>query len=103
MTTPEHERQAAAPASPADPTPPPAPSAVPHYQSTTPEQREIWEKKGQRGVGFGIAWLVGGLLLTLVTYSSSEGAAYIVAWGPMVYGIYRIVSGRRLLEKSKQH
>ncbi|MBF9072644.1 hypothetical protein [Streptacidiphilus fuscans] len=56
------------------------------------------EAKGKRHIGFGIAWLVAGVLITVITYAQAAGGGvYVVAWGPMVYGIYRIVSGARLL------
>lgn len=59
------------------------------------------EAKGKRHIGFGIAWLVAGVLITVITYAQAAGGGvYVVAWGPMVYGIYRIVSGARLLNAS---
>jgi hypothetical protein len=45
----------------------------------------------------GAAFLGGGLLLTLFTYATASGGGgghYVVAWGPMIYGIYRLVRGR---------
>ncbi|MFC5182716.1 hypothetical protein [Actinomadura harenae] len=83
--------------------PPPYAAPAPAYTRVTDEQREIWETKGRRGVGFGAAWLIGGLLLSLITYSNaaSHGGVYIVAWGPVLYGIYRIVTGARLIQRAR--
>lgn len=84
--------------------PPPYAAPAP-YRTVTTEQRRIWETKGRRAIAFGALWLVGGLLLTLITYTNASesgyGGVYVVAWGPMLYGIYRIVSGARLLNKGK--
>lgn len=42
------------------------------------------------------------MLITVVTYAQAQGGGvYFVAWGPVVYGIYRIVTGLLLLNKSK--
>jgi hypothetical protein len=72
------------------------------YQTVTPDQRNIWETKGKRGIGFGVAWLAGGLLISIITYANAAGGGvYIVAWGPVIYGIYRIVAGYRMLNKAR--
>ncbi|GAB3494672.1 hypothetical protein [Nocardiopsis coralliicola] len=73
----------------------------PPYQVATPEQKEIWETKGQRAVGFGIAWALGGLGVSFTTYAAAaDGGVYLLAWGPVVYGAYRIISGVLLLRKA---
>jgi hypothetical protein len=97
-----------APAQPSAPSPPPSSQPPPYasrpapYRAVSAEQRDIWETKGRRGIGFGVAWLVGGLFVTLITYSNaSGGGVYVVAWGPALYGVYRIVAGYRLLAKSR--
>jgi hypothetical protein len=43
----------------------------------------------------GLAFLLGGLGLTVLTFtlSSFSGGGYIVAWGPMLYGLYRLMRG----------
>ncbi|HVV14709.1 hypothetical protein [Amycolatopsis sp.] len=75
----------------------------PPYQVVSDDQRRIRETKGRRGIGFGAVWLVAGILITAVTYSdAARGGVYFVAWGPVVYGIYRIVAGYRLLAKSRR-
>jgi diadenosine tetraphosphatase ApaH/serine/threonine PP2A family protein phosphatase len=87
----------------------PYPMGSPPYEREMPhryvgeEQRQIWETRGRRGIAIGTAWLIGGLLLTLVTYANAamDGGAYLVAWGPALYGVYRIVSGFLLLNKNR--
>jgi hypothetical protein len=72
------------------------------YQVISDDQRAIWRAKGQRYIGFGIAWLVFGVVITAWTYSlASQGGVYIIAWGPVLYGIYRIVRGVLLLQKTQ--
>ena len=44
--------------------------------------------------GVGVALIVGGLALTVLTYmysSRSGGGTYVVAWGPIVFGAYRLL------------
>ena len=119
--TPGYERPDAAATPPAGPAaqswpqpggpgePPPyaaGAGAPPPYAAVTDEQRAIWEKKGVRGLAFGALWLLAGLVITGYTYgqaSASEfGGVYIVAWGPMLYGVYRLISGGLMLRKSKR-
>jgi len=72
------------------------------YQQVSSDQRDIWETKGKRAIAFGAVWLVAGLLITIITYSAAAGGGvYVVAWGPALYGIYRIFSGYRLLNKAR--
>ncbi|MFB4299975.1 hypothetical protein [Actinomadura sp. NTSP31] len=78
---------------------------APHYQQVSGEQRRIWDAKGKRGMGFGAAWFLAGLLITLITYgnaSGPSGGVYAVAWGPMLYGAYRVISGYLMFKKSRQ-
>jgi hypothetical protein len=53
--------------------------------------------RAKNDTAIGLVFLVGGLLLTVFTYasasSSSGGARYIVAWGPMLYGVFRLIRG----------
>lgn len=90
------QEQFRAPNSPAEPAP---------YQTVHPEQRRIWETKGKRAIGFGVAWALGGLLLTIITYSNASGSSggfYVIAWGPVLYGAFRIFHGCTLLKKNRQ-
>lgn len=53
--------------------------------------------RAKNDTAVGLAFLIGGVLLTAVTYasasSSSSGGRYIVAWGPMLYGAIRLIRG----------
>jgi hypothetical protein len=90
--------------------PQPQPAAPPYqppyaapapYQRVSGEQRDIWRTKGRRAVAFGALWLLGGLVLTIATYTAAPaGGAYIVAWGPVVYGVYQLVRGFVLMGKA---
>jgi hypothetical protein len=76
---------------------PPAPDDMP-----TADERRVLEARGKRRIAFGAAWLIGGLLITLITYVNAiGGGTYIIGWGPILYGIYRIYSGSQLLNKSR--
>ncbi len=45
-------------------------------------------------IKWGLIWIVGGGLITLVTYAvASDGGSYFVMWGAMLYGGYRILKG----------
>ncbi|NEA98729.1 hypothetical protein [Streptomyces sp. SID13726] len=63
-----------------------------------PERRAAREARARRSLEFGAAWLIGGVLVAVITHGQFENAgAYVVTWGPMVYGVHRIVAGLRLL------
>ena len=56
---------------------------------------------------YGALWFVGGILVTVCSYLSAArspyGGTYIVAWGAIVYGIWRIsqgLSGRNAMTSS---
>lgn len=73
------------------------------YHTVSAEQRKIWEQKGNRAIGFGLVWLLVGVLVSIITYANAAGGGvYIVAWGPALYGAYRIVSGVLLRNKSSK-
>ena len=52
-------------------------------------------RSGVANLAIGAALFGVGLLVTVGTYgsASSSGGTYIVAWGPMVFGVIRIVRG----------
>jgi len=82
---------------------PPSEPSPDLYRAVSPEQRQIWERKGRRAVIFGVLWVSAGLLITLITYARAQGGGvYIVAWGPMLYGAYRFITGVRLLNKRRE-
>lgn len=42
-------------------------------------------------VAVGLAFILGGIALTAITYSAAaSGGSYIVAYGPICYGLYRL-------------
>jgi uncharacterized membrane protein len=66
------------------------------------EQRTAGQAKGRRSIEFGAAWCIGGLLVAVVTFGQVQGAGVdVVIWGPLVYGLYRIVAGLQLVRKSR--
>lgn len=57
-------------------------------------------RSAQRSIWIGLALLIGGIVLTIVTYSSaSGGGTYIVAYGPVLAGVGMLVVG--LLGRAK--
>jgi hypothetical protein len=50
-------------------------------------------------VTIGSAWILGGLIITVVTYavaaSSPGGGHYFIAWGAMLYGALRLFRGMK--------
>ncbi|MFI5933370.1 hypothetical protein [Actinoplanes sp. NPDC051494] len=50
------------------------------------------QTRARRDIGFGAVWLLAGIIITLWTLSSGA-TFYIVAWGPMLYGAYRLIKG----------
>ena len=67
--------------------------APPPYLRTTPESQQALLSKANRDIGFGAVWLAAGLGITLFSFFYFEGAAAIVAWGPALYGIIKIIMG----------
>ena len=55
-------------------------------KSRTKSQSDLWN---------GAFWCVGGLALTIGTYVLADdmGGGYLVAWGPVVYGLYLFIKG----------
>lgn len=45
-------------------------------------------------IGTGLALMVVGIIITVVTYNAAAGGGvYVVAWGPVVYGFLRLMRG----------
>jgi len=80
-----------------NPEPPPA---QPHYMQVTKSAAAVTAttQKGQRDIAFGVVWIVVGLLITAVTYNS-DMPVYFVAWGPVLYGVIKIIIGAVRLSK----
>jgi len=74
--------------------------AQPSYQTVSPDQRQALAQRGQRLMVYGAVLLVIGLGLTLFTFASGSPIV-IVAWGPVVFGGYRLVRGWLLYSKNK--
>ena len=52
------------------------------------------QKQGNKNMGFGALWCIGGLVVTAVTYSAaSNGGHYVVAWGAVVFGTIQFLQG----------
>jgi hypothetical protein len=66
----------------------------PHYLQAGQSEAAVRAatQKGQRDIAFGVVWLVIGFLITAITYSS-DMPVYVVAWGPALYGIIKIIIG----------
>jgi hypothetical protein len=67
------------------------------YRSALTEAAPAAQGSTSRDRLVGAAFLGGGLLLTLFTLMTAQGGnrSYVVAWGPMVYGVYRLIRGQR--------
>jgi hypothetical protein len=79
------------------------PSSSPPPYAPPPVDVAQDRARAQRGLVFGVLWLVGGLALSLITYSmaSRSGGVYFVAYGPVIYGVIRIVISLIALAKTK--
>lgn len=51
-------------------------------------------KQGRRDMIVGGLWCVGGLVVTIATYSASSGGGrYVVAWGAIIFGAIQFFRG----------
>lgn len=72
------------------------------YQGAPGLRPDIWKARGHRSIGFGAVWLVAGIIVSVVTYQqavAAGGGVYVIAYGPVLYGIYRIIRGIVFLNK----
>lgn len=54
-------------------------------------------QEGEEESSGGLVWLIGGTVLTLGTFGYaylSGGGSYLIAWGPMAFGLIMFVRGR---------
>lgn len=53
-------------------------------------------QRGHRNILFGVLWLVGGTIVTAVSYGSAAsagGGRYVIAWGAIVFGALQAIRG----------
>lgn len=71
------------------------------YQTVTGQQRDLWRSRGKRNVALGLAWIAFGLIFSIISYqAASGGGVYFIAYGPVIYGVYRLITGINLLNKA---
>jgi hypothetical protein len=49
----------------------------------------------KRKIIIGALWFVGGIVITIVTYSQAKsegGGSYLIAWGAIIYGFLQLVN-----------
>jgi hypothetical protein len=50
--------------------------------------------QGNKNMGFGALWLIGGIVITAATYSAaSGGGTYVVTYGAIVFGAIQFLQG----------
>ncbi|WP_426508638.1 hypothetical protein ACPPVO_59005 [Dactylosporangium sp. McL0621] len=59
-------------------------------QST--EAKSALASKGQREIVFGLIWIAAGIGITVCTYAA-DIPVYVVAWGPIVWGVVQVIRG----------
>ena len=66
-------------------------------QTRIKEIPELTRAVGQKMMLHGFLWCVGGIVVTVVSYSmatsSSSGGTYFVAWGAVLFGGWQIIKG----------
>lgn len=80
---------------------PAAPAAAPPpYLTPSQEAQDAVAARGRRDIIFGVIWLAVGLSITLFTLARF-GPYVVVAWGPALYGIYKIIKGAVTLQRGR--
>lgn len=52
------------------------------------------QEQGQKNMGFGALWCIGGTVVTVATYNAASGGGhYVVAWGAIVFGAVQFLQG----------
>lgn len=52
------------------------------------------KEAAQKNMMFGALWCIGGIVVTVLTYSAaSEGGSYVVAWGAIIFGAIQFFRG----------
>jgi hypothetical protein len=72
-------------------------------QTVSSQQWDIWRSKGKRSIDFGVVWIASGLIFSVISYRAASGAGvYFFAYGPVVFGVYRLVLGISPLNKANR-
>jgi hypothetical protein len=66
--------------------------------------RAAMEKHASKQMKIGAAWAVGGLAVTIATYSAvaQSGGTYFVAWGAVLFGTIRFFRGLALSQRARR-
>lgn len=58
------------------------------------EMKKAKKKGGQKDMLYGALWCVGGIVVTIATYSAaSNGGTYVVAYGAIIWGAIQFFKG----------
>ena len=67
------------------------------YMQVIQTQMAPYQKAAYKHMIFGLAWLFGGLIVTLGSYSvaasNPRGGAYIITWGAILWGLSAAIEG----------
>lgn len=64
------------------------------YINAIIEQLSFYKSEASSAIGKGLAWLIGGLVVTGVTYAAaSDGGTYIITWGAFLFGGIQAIRG----------
>jgi hypothetical protein len=56
--------------------------------------RSARRNAGRKQMWVGAAWIVGGVLVTVISYAAaSRGGTYLLAWGAVIFGAYDMIRG----------
>ncbi|MDB5056174.1 MAG: hypothetical protein JWM44_4224 [Bacilli bacterium] len=67
------------------------------------KETESIRKVAKRHIFIALIWIGAGLLITLGTYSSvsKNGGTYIITYGPIIYGIFKLLRALRIHNDGK--
>jgi peptidoglycan biosynthesis protein MviN/MurJ (putative lipid II flippase) len=51
------------------------------------------DEPGVKNIGLGLVWLIGGSLVTFVTYQSPANGHYVLAYGAIIGGALQFIVG----------
>lgn len=51
------------------------------------------KSKAEKSIMYGALWLIGGIVVTALSYSSSGGKGYILTYGAIIGGLVQLVVG----------